>query len=56
MNFLIFAPNFHTRNERMKKRADLLIVEANKKRGNEISHAPALIVKTLNGIINAKIL
>ena len=34
----------------MKNLADLLIVDANKKSGNEISHAPALIVNTLNGI------
>ena len=38
------------KNETRKKRADLLIVDAMKNRGKEISNAPALMVNNLNGI------
>ena len=46
----ILFPYFLIKNARRKKRADLLIVEAAKNKGKEILKAPALIVKTLNGI------
>ena len=50
MKFSILFPCFLIKNARRKKRADLLIVEAAKNKGKEILKAPALIVKTLNGI------
>ena len=50
MKLFIFSPYFQIRNETRKKRADLLIVDAIKNKGKEISNAPALMVNTLNGI------
>ena len=50
MKYSILFPYFLIKNARRKKRADLLIVEAAKNKGKEILKAPALIVKTLNGI------
>ena len=50
MNSSILFPYFLIKNARRKKRDDLLIVEAAKNKGKEILKAPALIVKTLNGI------
>jgi hypothetical protein len=50
MKSSILFPCFLIKNARRKKRADLLIVEAAKNKGKEILKAPALIVKTLNGI------
>ena len=50
MKQFIFSPYFQIRNDTRKKRADLLIVDAIKNKGNEISNAPALMVNILNGI------
>ena len=50
MKFSILFPYFLIKNTKRKKRADLLIVEDAKNKGKEMLKAPALIVKTLNGI------
>ena len=50
ITFSILSPYLLIKNARRKKRADLLIVDPSKNKGNEILKAPALIVKTLNGI------
>ncbi len=50
MKFVIGLPNFFIKYATNKNLADLLIAPANKKSGNWIPKAPALIVKSLNGI------